>query len=62
VIAFVVDDIREAMAEVQAAGLDVVGDRLWAADAFGDPTLGDSAWFFVRTLDGRVFAIEQVPD
>jgi hypothetical protein len=58
----VVDDIREAMSEVQAAGLELVGDPVWAAEAFGDPTLGEFAWFFVRAPDGRVFAIEQVPD
>src|SRR5713101_7702025 len=34
VIAFVVDDIREAMAEVQAAGLELVHEAVWAADAF----------------------------
>jgi hypothetical protein len=62
VIAFVVDDIREAMADVQAAGPELVGDPVWAAEAFGDPTLGEFAWFFVRAPDGRVFAIEQVPD
>lgn len=62
VIAFVVDDIREAMAEMQAAGLEIVGEPVWAAEAFGDPTLGEFAWFFVRAPDGRVFAIEQVPD
>lgn len=61
-IAFVVDDIREAMAEVQAAGLEIVGVPVWAAEAFGDPTLGGFAWFFLRAPDGRVFAIEQVPD
>jgi hypothetical protein len=49
VLAFVVDDIREAMAEVKAAGLDLVGDPVWAAEAFGDPTLGEFAWLFVRT-------------
>ena len=62
VIAFVVDDVREALAEVQAAGLELVGEPVWAAEAFGDPTLGEFAWFFVRAPDGRVFAIEQVPD
>ncbi len=62
VIAFVVDDIREAMAEVQAAGLEIVGVPVWAAEAFRDPTLGEFAWFFLRAPDGRVFAIEQVPD
>lgn len=62
VIAFVVEDLREAMAEVQAAGLELVGEPVWAAEAFGDPSLGEFAWFFVRAPDGRVFAIEQVPD
>jgi catechol 2,3-dioxygenase-like lactoylglutathione lyase family enzyme len=62
VIAFVVDDIRDAMAEVLAAGLELVGEPVWAAEAFGDPTFGEFAWFFFRAPDGRVFAIEQVPD
>ena len=62
VIAFVVDDIREAMAEVQAAGLERVNEPVWAADAFDDPGFGDFAWFWVRAPDGRVYAIEQVPD
>lgn len=61
-IAFVVDDIREAMAEVQTAGLELVGEPVWAAEAFGDPTLEGFAWFFVRAPDGRVYVIEQVPD
>ena len=61
VMGFVVDDIREAMIEVQAAGVEIVGEPVWAAEAFDDPTLGEFAWFFVRAPDGRVFAIEQVP-
>jgi catechol 2,3-dioxygenase-like lactoylglutathione lyase family enzyme len=61
-IAFIVDDIREAMAEVQAAGLERVGEPVWAAEAFDDPTLEGFAWFFVRAPDGRVYVIEQVPD
>jgi catechol 2,3-dioxygenase-like lactoylglutathione lyase family enzyme len=62
VIAFVVDDIREAMAEAQAAGLELVNEPVWAAEAFDDPGFGDFAWFWVRAPDGRIFAIEQVPD
>jgi len=61
-IAFVVDDIREARAEMEAAGLELVNELVWAAEAFGEPGLGDFAWFFVRAPDGRVYAIEQVPD
>jgi hypothetical protein len=47
---------------VHAAGLELVGEPVWAAEAFGDPTLDELAWFFLRAPDGRVFAIEQVPD
>src|SRR6266545_4349992 len=61
VIAFVVDDIREAMAEVQAAGLELVNEPAWAAEAFDDPSFGEFAWFRVRAPDGRVYAIQQVP-
>jgi catechol 2,3-dioxygenase-like lactoylglutathione lyase family enzyme len=62
VIAFVVDDIREALAEVQAAGLELVNEPIWAAEAFEDPALGEFAWFWVRAPDGRIFVIEQVPE
>ena len=50
------------LAEVQAAGLERVGEPVWAAEAFDDPTLEGFAWFFVRAPDGRVYVIEQVPD
>jgi hypothetical protein len=36
--------------------------KVLAAEEFGDSTLGEFAWFVVRARDGRVFAIEQVPD
>ncbi len=62
VVAFVVDDVRAALAEVQAAGLELVNEPVWAAEAFGDPGLGELAWFWVRAPDGRVYVIEQVPD
>ena len=61
-IAFVVEDLDEALAEVQAAGLEIVGGPIRAAEAFGNPAYGDFAWFFVRAPDGRVYAIQQVPD
>lgn len=62
VIAFVVDDIRTAMAEVQAAGLELVNEPVWAAEAFGNPGFGDFAWFWVRAPDSRIFCIEQASD
>jgi catechol 2,3-dioxygenase-like lactoylglutathione lyase family enzyme len=62
VIAFVVDDLREALAEVQAAGLEIVNEPVRAAEAFNDPAFGEFAWFWVRAPDGRILAIQQVPD
>jgi len=62
VIAFVVDDLREALAEIQAAGLEIVNEPVRAAEAFDDPAFGEFAWFWVRAPDGRIFAIQQVPD
>lgn len=62
VIAFVVDDIREAMTEVQAAGLELVNEPVWAAEAFDEPAFGEFAWFWVRAPDGRIYAIQQIPD
>jgi catechol 2,3-dioxygenase-like lactoylglutathione lyase family enzyme len=62
VVAFVVDDLREALVEVRAAGLELVNEPVWAAEAFDNPDLGDFAWFWVRAPDGRIYVIEQVPD
>ncbi len=62
VIGFVVDDLTAAMAEVEAAGLELVNDPVRAAEAFDQPAYGDFAWFWVRAPDGRIFAIEQAPD
>jgi catechol 2,3-dioxygenase-like lactoylglutathione lyase family enzyme len=60
-IAFVVDDVEQARAEMLAAGLRC-GEIVWAAKEFDSPEYGDFAWFFVRAPDGRAYAIEQVPD
>jgi catechol 2,3-dioxygenase-like lactoylglutathione lyase family enzyme len=62
VIAFVVDDINEAMAEVKAAGLEVVNEPVRAAEAFDDPSLGEWAWFWVRAPDGRIYVLQRTPD
>jgi hypothetical protein len=62
VVGFVVDDIREAITEAQAAGFELVNDPVWAAEAFGKPGYGDFAWFWVRAPDGRVYAFQQAGD
>ena len=61
-IGFVVDDLEQALAEVQAAGLELVNDVVWAAEAFDEPGYEGFGWFFVRAPDGRVYVIEQVAD
>jgi hypothetical protein len=58
-VAFVVDDLEQALAEVRAAGVELVGEVVWAAQAFGDPAQDGFGWFFVRAPDGRVYAIVQ---
>lgn len=60
-IGLVVDDLVAAHEEMTSAGLEP-SEIVWAAQAFDHPEFGEFAWFFVRAPDGRMFAIEQVPD
>ena len=53
-VAFIVDDVAAAHAEVAAAGVELLGDVFWAGEGFG--------WFFLRAPDGNVYAIQQVPE
>jgi len=62
VVAFVVDDLQTALTEVKEAGLEVVGDVVWAAEAFGQSDMDGVGWFFLRAPDGRVYVIEQSVD
>jgi hypothetical protein len=47
---------------VKEAGLEVIGDVVWAAEAFGAPAMEGVGWFFLRAPDGRVYVIEQSVD
>jgi catechol 2,3-dioxygenase-like lactoylglutathione lyase family enzyme len=58
-IAFGVDDLLEARAELLSAGVEIVSDTVWAAEAFDDPRLEGFGWLFFRAPDGRVYAIQQ---
>jgi len=58
-IAFAVDDLLEARGELVDAGIEIVADTLWAADAFGDPGLEGFGWLFFRAPDGNVYALQQ---
>ena len=61
-VAFVVDDVAAAHDEVKAAGVEVLGDLVWAAEAFGKPAYEGIGWFFLRAPDGNTYVIEQLPD
>ena len=58
-VAFAVDDLLAARAELVAAGIEIVADVAWAAEAFGDPRLDGYGWLFFRAPDGHVYAIQQ---
>ncbi len=62
VVCFIVDDLEGALAEIKAAGLEIVGDVVWASEAFDEPAMAGVGWFWVRAPDGRVYAIEQTVD
>jgi catechol 2,3-dioxygenase-like lactoylglutathione lyase family enzyme len=61
-ITFVVDDVAAAREEVAAAGIEILGDTVWAAEAFDNPAYEGIAWFFLRAPDGHVYAIQQARD
>jgi catechol 2,3-dioxygenase-like lactoylglutathione lyase family enzyme len=58
-IAFGVDDLLEARAELLEAGTEIVADVVWAADAFDDPRLVGFGWLFFRAPDGNIYALQQ---
>ena len=62
VVAFIVDDIVSARAEVAAAGIELLGDLIWAAELFDNPSYEGFGWFSLRAPDGNVYVIEQAPD
>ena len=60
-VAFVVEDLEGAHAEVREAGLDP-GEIVWAEQAFKEPAYAGYGWFFVRAPDGNLYCIEQTPE
>jgi catechol 2,3-dioxygenase-like lactoylglutathione lyase family enzyme len=61
-VAFIVDDIVSARAEVAAAGIELLSDLIWATEISGNPSDAGSGWFFLRAPDGNIYVIEQTPD
>mgnify|MGYP001559306508 CR=1 FL=1 len=60
-VAFVVDDLDGAHADVVGAGMQA-SPMVWAAQAFDLPDLEGYGWFFVKAADGNTYVIQQVPD
>jgi catechol 2,3-dioxygenase-like lactoylglutathione lyase family enzyme len=58
-VAFAVDDLLAARAELVAADVEIVADIVWAAEAFDDPHLEGFGWLFFRAPDGNVYALQQ---
>ncbi len=58
-IAFGVDDLLQARAELLEAGTEIVADVVWAADAFDDPRFEGFGWLFFRAPDGNIYALQQ---
>jgi hypothetical protein len=58
-IAFAVDDIARARAELAAAHVELVADIVWARDLTGGDQSIRWGWFFFRVPDGNIYVIQQ---
>jgi len=59
VVAFAVDDILGAREELVAAGVELVGDLVWANELFDSPEMEGYGWFFFRGPDGNIYVMQQ---
>lgn len=62
VVAFFVEDLEEARRDCEAAGVEMLGDTVWADASFDEPSHAGVGWFFVRAPDGNVYVFQQAPD
>ena len=61
-IAFFVEDLEEARRDCEAAGVEILGETVWAAEAFDKPEYAGVGWFFVRGPDANVYVFQQTVD
>ncbi|MCI4354562.1 MAG: VOC family protein [Thermoplasmata archaeon] len=59
IAALAVDDLLGARSELEAAGTEIIGDVVWASEAFDDPALEGFGWLFFRAPDGNVYVLQQ---
>lgn len=58
-VAFAVGDVVRARAELDAAGVELIGDIVWADTLTGRSEDHGWGWFFFRAPDGIVYVIQQ---
>jgi catechol 2,3-dioxygenase-like lactoylglutathione lyase family enzyme len=58
-IALAVDDVATAREELAAAGVELIGDLVWATDITGDAADDGWGWCFFRGPDGHVYVLQQ---
>ncbi len=58
-VAFAVDDVVSAREELAMAGLELIGELVWATDVTGDPADQGWGWCFFRAPDGNVYVLQQ---
>lgn len=58
-VAFAVDDVVSAREELAAAGIELIGEVVWANDLFDSPEDEDWGWCFFRAPDGNVYVLQQ---
>ena len=61
-VAIFVEDVEEARHDCLAAGVEILGETIWADKAFDNPDYSGVAWFFVRAPDGNIYVFQQAPD
>jgi catechol 2,3-dioxygenase-like lactoylglutathione lyase family enzyme len=59
IVAFAVDDLVDARAELAAAKVELIGDLVWASELFADASMEGFGWFFFRGPDKNVYAMQQ---
>ena len=58
-VAFAVDDVVSAREELAEAGIELIGEMVWATEITGDPSDQGWGWCFFRGPDGNVYVLQQ---
>jgi len=58
-VAFAVEDVVSAREELAMAGIEIIGELVWAADVTGDPADHGWGWCFFRAPDNNVYVLQQ---